>query len=111
MNTESNDVDQLIAKHDLEDDDDDDDDDESTSNDGSQEDAGNPSNRPRHVTPTFTLEQMSPVFEMPMQAAAKQLGVSPSSLKRSAERIGLDVWPYRRVSLSCLSKKNRVLCV
>jgi hypothetical protein len=42
-----------------------------------------------------------------MQTAAEQLGMSISSLKRAADKLGLTVWPYRRVSRVLVKKGQK----
>jgi len=45
---------------------------------------------------TFRLEQLEPLFCKPQSIAAKELGVSVTTLKQVCRHLGLDHWPFRR---------------
>lgn len=44
-----------------------------------------------------TLEDVSPFFHLPIEEAAKELGVCSSALKRRCRRLGIKRWPFRKV--------------
>lgn len=44
-----------------------------------------------------TKKDLVKLFNLPMKQAAKQLGVSESSLRNICRKFGVDRWPYRKV--------------
>eukprot|EP00850_Spirogloea_muscicola_P025932 SM004872S16483 [mRNA] locus=s4872:96:631:+ [translate_table: standard] len=50
-----------------------------------------------------TLEQVSPYFHLPIEEAARELGVCSSALKRRCRRLGIKRWPFRKVRSMTLS--------
>ncbi|CAI5480647.1 unnamed protein product [Closterium sp. Yama58-4] len=43
------------------------------------------------------LEDVSPFFHLPIEEAARELGVCSSALKRRCRRLGIKRWPFRKV--------------
>ena len=46
-----------------------------------------------------SLDEVSPYFHLPIEAAARELGVCSSALKRRCRRLGIKRWPFRKVKL------------
>ena len=66
------------------------------------------------LSPSVSLElaTVAQKFGMPQPDAAKQLGISLTSLKLVCRKLGLQKWPYRRPgksagSTSALSRKEK----
>ena len=45
----------------------------------------------------LTIERLEEHFSLPLNEAAKQLGVCETSLKSACRKIGITKWPYRKV--------------
>ncbi|CAI5507185.1 unnamed protein product [Closterium sp. Naga37s-1] len=58
------------------------------------------------------LEDVSPFFHLPIEEAARELGVCSSALKRRCRRLGIKRWPFRKVrSMSnSLSRTMEGMC-
>jgi hypothetical protein len=46
----------------------------------------------------LTAESLQDHFFLPLNAAAKRLGVCETSLKIACRKIGIKKWPYRKVT-------------
>ena len=49
------------------------------------------------------VEVLKSVYDMPIEQAAKQLGVCVTVLKRICRKKGISRWPYRKVNTSLFS--------
>jgi hypothetical protein len=47
---------------------------------------------------TLTKDEIAQYFHLPLEDAAKKIGVCSSVLKRSCRQYGIRRWPYRKVS-------------
>ncbi|CAI7877256.1 unnamed protein product [Closterium sp. NIES-54] len=50
------------------------------------------------------LEDVSPFFHLPIEEAARELGVCSSALKRRCRRLGIKRWPFRKVGATLWHK-------
>ena len=46
---------------------------------------------------SFTLKELAPYFDLPINEAAEQLGVCATVLKKLCRNNGVDRWPYRKI--------------
>ncbi|GBG71457.1 hypothetical protein CBR_g8875 [Chara braunii] len=53
-----------------------------------------------------TLEEVSPYFHLPIETAAKELGVCSSALKRRCRRLGIKRWPFRKLRAQVRSRMS-----
>mmetsp|Transcript_3169 Transcript_3169/g.5103 ORF Transcript_3169/g.5103 Transcript_3169/m.5103 type:complete len:394 (+) Transcript_3169:40-1221(+) len=47
--------------------------------------------------PALKLEELQPLFQLPIGEAAKALGVGETFLKKASRKLGIEKWPYKRV--------------
>ena len=45
----------------------------------------------------LTVQRLEELFSLPLNEAAKHLGVCETSLKSACRKIGITKWPYRKV--------------
>eukprot|EP00761_Pharyngomonas_kirbyi_P011817 gb/GECH01011843.1/.p1 GENE.gb/GECH01011843.1/~~gb/GECH01011843.1/.p1 ORF type:complete len:320 (+),score=104.21 gb/GECH01011843.1/:1-960(+) len=56
----------------------------------------------------LSLSDLKPYFSLPETKAAKKLGMSLSTLKKTCRRLGISRWPYRKLkSIQLHIKRNR----
>eukprot|EP00283_Hemiselmis_rufescens_P010243 CAMPEP_0173435646 /NCGR_PEP_ID=MMETSP1357-20121228/15513_1 /TAXON_ID=77926 /ORGANISM="Hemiselmis rufescens, Strain PCC563" /LENGTH=325 /DNA_ID=CAMNT_0014400659 /DNA_START=47 /DNA_END=1024 /DNA_ORIENTATION=+ len=52
-----------------------------------------------HKDPVIiTLEVVKRLFHLPLTEAARQLGISPTAIKGACRRLGIQKWPFRKVT-------------
>jgi DNA-binding MurR/RpiR family transcriptional regulator len=54
----------------------------------------------------LTFAHVSKTFHLPIQQAAKELGMSKSALQKRCRKIGVKQWPYRKIAAVMRSKPN-----
>jgi hypothetical protein len=51
----------------------------------------------RQLEPVLSAERLQELFVLPLEAAAKRMGVGATFLKKACRKVGISKWPYRKV--------------
>ena len=65
---------------------------------------GEDPNVPRHISVSY--ESLEGLFHLPLKAAAREIGLCPTTFKKACRRFGLETWPFRNASSSLAGQRQ-----